>query len=211
MIKKKNYVLNQSLFITGTNTDVGKTYASSVLLKRLSQEGFKVGYFKPIETGVIDHPVDGLAMLELTKKLNPNFNVNIDFIVPYQFKLPAAPYVAKKDTNIDIEFLIKRKNELEELCDILIIEGAGGLMVPIMKDFFIIDLIKKFKSKTILISPSRLGSINDTLLSQEALKNRNIDFDWYINLFEDKDSFDEVTLPFYKDYFDEINFLNDIA
>ncbi|PLY10392.1 MAG: dethiobiotin synthase [Arcobacter sp.] len=211
MIKKKNYVLNQSLFITGTNTDVGKTYASSVLLKRLSQEGFKVGYFKPIETGVIDHPVDGLAMLELTKKLNPNFNVNIDFIVPYQFKLPAAPYVAKKDTNIDIEFLIKRKNELEELCDILIIEGAGGLMVPIMKDFFIIYLIKKFKSKTILISPSRLGSINDTLLSQEALKNRNIDFDWYINLFEDKDSFDEVTLPFYKDYFDEINFLNDIA
>jgi len=211
MIKKKNYVLNQSLFITGTNTDVGKTYASSVLLKRLSQEGFKVGYFKPIETGVIDHPVDGLAMLELTKKLNPNFNVNIDFIVPYQFKLPAAPYVAKKDTNIDIEFLIKRKNELEELCDILIIEGAGGLMVPIMKDFFIIDLIKEFKSKTILISPSRLGSINDTLLSQEALKNRNIDFDWYINLFEDKDSFDEVTLPFYKDYFDEINFLNDIA
>ena len=211
MIKKKNYVLNQSLFITGTNTDVGKTYASSVLLKRLSQEGFKVGYFKPIETGVIDHPVDGLAMLELTKKLNPNFNVNIDFIVPYQFRLPAAPYVAKKDINIDIEFLIKRKNELEELCDILIIEGAGGLMVPIMKDFFIIDLIKKFKSKTILISPSRLGSINDTLLSQEALKNRNIDFDWYINLFEDKDSFDEVTLPFYKDYFDEINFLNDIA
>jgi dethiobiotin synthetase len=210
MIKKKNYVLNQSLFITATNTNVGKTHASSVFLKKLTQEGFKVEYFKPIETGVIEFPVDGLAMLELTKKLNPDFNVNIDFIVPYQFKLPAAPYVAKKDTNIDIEFLIKRKNELEELCDILIIEGAGGLMVPIMKDFFIIDLIKKFKSKTILISPSRLGSINDTLLSQEALKNRNIDFEWYINLFEDKDSFDEVTLPFYKDYFHEINFLNDI-
>ncbi|WP_419765492.1 MAG: dethiobiotin synthase [Arcobacter sp.] len=210
MIKKKNYVLNQSLFITATNTNVGKTYASSVLLKKLSQEGFKVGYFKPIETGVVELPVDGSAMLELTKKLNPDFNVHIDFIVPYQFKLPAAPYVAKKDTIIDIEFLVKRKNELEELCDILIIEGAGGLMVPIMKDFFVIDLIKEFESKTILISPSKLGSINDTLLSQEALKNRNIDFEWYINLFEDKDSFDEVTLPFYKDYFDEINFLNDI-
>lgn len=210
MIKKKNYVLNQSLFITATNTNVGKTYASSVLLKRLSQEGFKVGYFKPIETGVTHVPVDGQAMLELTKELNPDFNVNIDFVVPYQFKLPAAPYVAKKDKNIDIEFLIKRKNELEKLCDILVVEGAGGLMVPILKDFFIIDLIKKFDSKAILICPSRLGSINDTLLSQEALKNRNIDFDWYINLYEDKDSFDEVTLPFYKDYFDKINFLNEL-
>lgn len=210
MIKKKNYVLNQSLFITATNTNVGKTYASSIFLKKLSEEGFKVGYYKPLETGVIDIPVDGLAMLELTKKLNPDFDVNIDYVVPYQFKLPASPYVAKKDITIDIEFLIQRKNELEKLCDILIIEGAGGLMVPIMKDFFIIDLIKRFNSKTILISPSRLGSINDTLLSQEALKNRSIDFDWYINLYEDKDSFDEVTLPFYKDYFDEINFLNDI-
>ena len=210
MIKKKNYVLNQSLFISATNTNVGKTYASSVLLKKLSQEGFKVGYYKPIETGVIDLPVDGQAMLDLTKELNPDFNVDIDFIVPYQFELPAAPYVAKKDKNIDIDFLIKRKNELEKLCDILVIEGAGGLMVPIIKDLFIIDLIKKFDSKTILISPSRLGSINDTLLSQEALKNRNIDYDWYINLYEDKDTFDEVTLPFYKDYFDDIMFLDDL-
>ncbi|WP_428024088.1 dethiobiotin synthase [Arcobacter sp.] len=210
MIKKKNYVLNQSLFISATNTNVGKTYAASIFLKKLTKDGFKVGYFKPIETGVIDAPVDGLAMLELTKKLNPDFNVDIDFVVPYQFKLPASPYVAKKDVNIDLEFLVQRKKELEKLCDILIIEGAGGLMVPILKDFFIVDLIKTFNSKAILISPSRLGSINDTLLSQEALKNRDVDFDWYINLFEDKDSFDEVTLPFYKDYFGEVFYLDDI-
>ena len=210
MIKKKNYVLNQSLFITATNTNVGKTYAASLFLKKLAKDGFKVGYYKPIETGVIDYPIDGSSMLELTKKLNPKFNVDIDFVVPYQFKLPASPYVAKKDTNIDIEFLINRKNELQKLCDILIIEGAGGLMVPIIKDFFIIDLIKKLESKAILISPSRLGSINDTLLSQEALNNRNIDFDWYINLFEDKNSFKEVTLPFYQDYFKDIMYLDDI-
>jgi len=210
MIKKKNYVSNQSLFITATNTDVGKTYAASLFLKELSKDGYKVGYFKPIETGVIDKPVDGLSMLNLTKSLNPDFDVEIDFVVPYQFELPAAPYVAKKDSIIDIEFLIKRKKELEKLCDILIIEGAGGLMVPISKDFFMIDLIKEFNSKAILISPSRLGSINDTLLSQEALKSKKVDYDWYINLFEDKDSFDTVTLPFYKDYFGEVTFINDI-
>ena len=210
MINMKNYVLNKSLFITATNTDVGKTYAASRFLKAFAKEGFKVGYFKPCETGVIDKPIDGSAMLELTKSLNPQFNVDIDFVVPYQFKLPAAPYVAKEDTIIDIEFLLKRKEELEKLCDILVIEGAGGLMVPLEKDFFIIDLIKKFNTKAILICPSRLGSINDTLLSQEALKNRNIDFDWFINLFEDKDSFYKVTYPFYKEFFKNINFLDDI-
>lgn len=206
----KNYINYQSLFITATNTDVGKTYATSVLLKALAKEGLKVGYFKPIETGVVDKPVDGTSMLNLVKSLNKDFDVTIDEVVPYQFRLPAAPFVAKRDRNIDLNFLIQRKNELQKLCDILIIEGAGGLMVPIEKNFFIIDLIKMFQSKAILISPSRLGSINDTLLSQEALKNRDVDFDWFINLYQDKDSFNEVTLPFYKEVFDEIHFLQDI-
>lgn len=208
MVNAKNYENIQSLFITATNTDVGKTYAAAKFLKQLSENGLKVGYYKPIETGVVDKPLDGTKMLNLTKKLNPEFDVSIDDVVPYQFKLPAAPYVAKKDKEIDLDFLIKRKEELESLCDILIIEGAGGLMVPILKEFFVIDLIKKFKTKAILISPSKLGSINDTLLSQAALKEKDIPFDWYINLFEDKDSFEEVTLPFYKDYFQEINFLD---
>lgn len=207
MINTENYISNKSLFITATNTNVGKTYAASLFLKDFAKKGLKVGYFKPCETGVVDKPLDGSLMLDLAKSLNPDFKVDIDFVVPYQFKLPASPYVAKGETDIDIDFLIKRKNELEKLCDILIIEGAGGLMVPLLKNFFIIDLIKKFNTKAILISPSRLGSINDTLLSKEALKSREIDFDWYINLYEDKESFDKVTLPFYKNYFEEINFL----
>ena len=198
------------LFITATNTDVGKTYACEKFLKYYSKKGFKVGYFKPCETGVKNLPIDGNKMLKLTKELNPNFDADINDIVPYQFKLPAAPYVAKEDTKIDINYLIKKKKELEKLCDILIIEGAGGLMVPIEKDLFIIDLIKIFEAKAILITPSKLGCINDTLLSMEALKNRNIDFDWYINLFEDKNSFEEVSKPFLKDYFKELKFLDEL-
>ena len=199
-----------SLFITATNTDIGKTYASELFLKYYANKGLKVGYFKPIETGVTDLPIDGNKMLNLVKKLNPDFNVSIDDVVPYQFELPAAPYVAKKDSKIDIHLIIKKKEYLESLCDILIIEGAGGLLVPIEKDFFIIDLIKKLQIKTILVCPSRLGSINDSLLSMEALKNREIDFDWYINLYEDKKNFEDVSLPFYKDYFKTIKFLDEL-
>lgn len=200
----------KQIFITATNTDIGKTYASELFLRYYANKGLKVGYFKPCETGVIDLPLDGNKMLKLTKELNPEFNVSINDVVPYQFKLPAAPYVAKKDSKIDIGLIIQKRDYLLSFCDILIIEGAGGLMVPIEKEYFIIDLIKELKSKAILICPSKLGSINDTLLSQEALKNRGIDFDWYINLYEDRDSFNEVTMPFYKDYFNVVNFLDNL-
>lgn len=201
---------NKTLFVTATNTDVGKTYACEKLLRYYSKKGLKVGYFKPCETGVIDLPLDGNKMLNLVKELNPNFTATINDVVPYQFKLPAAPYVAKNTTKIDIDFLIKKKEVLEKLCDILIIEGAGGLLVPIEKDLFIIDLIKKFEAKAVLITPSKLGCINDTLLSQEALKNRDIDFDWYINLYEDKDDFNKVSKPFLEDYFKELRFLDEL-
>ncbi len=198
------------LFISATNTDVGKTYACEKILKHYSNKGLKVGYFKPCETGVVNTPLDGTKMLDLVKKLNPDFDLDIKDVVPYQFELPAAPYVAKKDSDIDINFLKKQVTFLKSFCDVLVIEGAGGLMVPIKKDLFIIDLIKEFNAKAVLISPSKLGCINDTLLSIEALKNRNINFDWYINLYEDKDSFDEVSRPFLEDYFKELKFLKDL-
>jgi dethiobiotin synthetase len=198
------------LFISATNTDVGKTYACEKILKHYSNKGLKVGYFKPCETGVVNTPLDGTKMLDLVKKLNPDFDLDIKDVVPYQFELPAAPYVAKKDSDIDINFLKKQVTFLKSFCDVLVIEGAGGLMVPIKKDLFIIDLIKEFNAKAVLISPSKLGCINDTLLSIEALKNRNINFDWYINLYEDKDSFDEVSRPFLEDYFKELKFLEDL-
>ncbi len=206
-----SYYINKSLFITATNTDVGKTYACEKFLNYFAKAGLKVGYFKPFETGVFDKPLDGSKMLELAKKLNPSFNVTINDVVPYQFKLPAAPYVAKGNTIIDIDFLKEKKRYLEQFCDVLIIEGAGGLMVPIEKDLFIIDLIKEFECEAILITPSKLGCINDTLLSINALKAKNIDFEFYINLYQDINSFEEVSKPFLLDYFEKLNFLEDLG
>lgn len=210
MIKEKDYYKNKSIFISATNTDVGKTYASEKFLRYFAKLGLKVGYFKPCETGVVDSPLDGTKMLNITKELNPLYNVSINDVVPYQFKLPAAPYVSKENVYIDIEVLKEKKKYLESFCDVLIIEGAGGLMVPLEKDLFIIDLIKEFNSEAILITPSKLGCINDTLLSIEALKSRNIDFEFYINIYEDKDSFEKVSLPFLKDYFPKLNYLNEL-
>lgn len=210
MKKELNYYMNKSLFISATNTDVGKTYACEKFLNYFAKAGLKVGYFKPFETGVVDFPLDGSKMLKLTKKLNPSFNVTINDVVPYQFELPAAPYVAKGNTIIDINFLKEKKKYLEQFCDVLIVEGAGGLMVPIKKDLFIIDLIKEFDCEAILITPSKLGCINDTLLSINALKSKNIDFEFYINLYHDINSFEKVSKPFLIDYFGKLNFLEDL-
>lgn len=205
-----SYYINKSIFITATNTDVGKTYASEKFLRYFASKGLKVGYFKPCETGVIDLPVDGNKMLNITKELNPDFKVNLCDVVPYQFKLPAAPYVAKGNTFISIDLIKEKKKYLEQFCDVLIIEGAGGLMVPLEKDLFIIDLIKELNCEAILITPSKLGCINDTLLSVNVLKAKNIDFEFYINLYQDLDSFEKVSKPFLIDYFKKLNFLQDL-
>ena len=115
-INPQDYI-GKAIFITATNTNVGKTFASEVFLKYFAKNGLKVGYFKPIETGVIDNsPLDGLKMFELVKKLNPNFlKLTINDIVPYQFTLPASPYVAKGNTFLDIDFLIEKKDILSDI------------------------------------------------------------------------------------------------
>ncbi len=199
--------MKKTFFISATNTDVGKTYASAHFLEKYTKLGYKVGYFKPIETGVIEVPLDGGKMLELCKKLNPDFKASIADVVPYQFKLPASPFVSKGDTKLSIDFIKEKKDFLLKFCDILIIEGAGGLMVPLTLDYFMIDLAKDLQAPIKLITPAKLGCINDTLLSLEMLKKAKLSFEWYINLHNNKEEFCELTLPFYKKYFDDLKFI----
>ncbi|MRI58686.1 MAG: dethiobiotin synthase [Epsilonproteobacteria bacterium] len=193
------------LFVTATNTGVGKTYTTLQAMQIIRELGLLPGAIKPIETGVTEICEDGSKLLRKSQDLNQNLkNITIDDVVPYRFRLPAAPYVAKGTQTIHIDTILKKIEELERKCDILLIEGAGGVMVPIQKGYFMVDLIRDAQAHALLVTPSRLGSINDTLLSQEALERRGIGYDWYINLFEDRDSFFEITYPFYKDHFGEV-------
>ncbi|PHR55129.1 MAG: dethiobiotin synthase [Arcobacter sp.] len=195
----KEYIMTKRIFITATNTDVGKTYATMLMLKELTSQGLKVGVFKPIETGVQTHPLDGKKLFDLALTLNPALKaLDLNDIVPYQFKLPAAPIVAKGDTKIDLDYLSKKLEKIEALCDVVLIEGAGGLMVPVEEELFMVDFISFFKTSVLLVAPSKLGAINDTLLSRYLLDSKNISYTWAINIFLDKDTFHEVSAPFYK-------------
>jgi len=192
----------RSLFITATGTNVGKTHTTLQLIKLLSGRGFSVGVYKPIETGVGPIAHDASLLLKACQKVNENFkHFSPKDITAYTFPLPAAPFCADTYGEITLNKIMDKYHTLSKLCDILLVEGAGGLMVPITKDFMMIDLIQALGSDVLLVTPSRLGCINDTLLSHEALQSRHITFDWCVNLFEDEESFPKVTQPFYDEVF----------
>ncbi len=188
----------KSLFITATGTNVGKTHTTLQLIEALASKGLKIGAYKPIETGATHTAPDATILLEACQKVNENFkNLKPLDITAYTFTLPAAPFCADTEYTIKIEKIIEKYHALSKLCDILLVEGAGGLLVPITKNYTMLDLIQELNIKTLLVTPSRLGCINDTLLSIEALKARNIDFDWCVNLYEDREDFAKVTQPYY--------------
>ena len=192
------------LFITATDTGVGKTHTTLQLLQIAHDLGYKAAAIKPIETGVLSSPEDGSKLLRKSQELNPNLkDITIDDVVPYRFSLPAAPFVAK-DTPIDLDYIKEKIAYLQSRCDILFVEGAGGLMVPITCDYFMIDLIRDLDAPALLVSPGTLGSINDTLLSQMALQRKKIEYFWYINLYENREDFFTITAPFYKECYKKV-------
>ena len=212
-----------NIFITANNTDCGKTYTTLKLIEEFSRQGFKVGVFKPIETGVKEYPIDGKTLLDEAKKYNPLLeNLTYDDIVPVQFQLPAAPYVAGV---ANLEKIKEGYEKIKPLCDVLLIEGAGGVRVPIkvengkfrvpsfefqvpsyefqvpsseLRVMEMWELAKIFDAKLFLVIGSKLGMINDFLLNREFLESKKIKFEWGINLFDE--SYFEITHPFLRQF-----------
>ena len=186
------------IFVTATNTDVGKTYTTRLLLKEFASRGVRVGVIKPIETGVLQNAPDGEALLEAVKRFNPEFeNIKLDDIVPITYELPAAPFVASKNMPLDFIKLDRAIEKIEKLCDVLIIEGAGGLYVPIDEKTMMVDLITYFKATALLVTHCSLGCINDTLLSKKALEDRNIPHVVAFNCRQNDKNFAIVSQPYF--------------
>lgn len=195
--------MKKRIFITATNTDIGKTYTTKLLLKEFASRGLRVGVIKPIETGVVNgYAPDGSELLACVRELNSEFeNICLKDIVPISYELPAAPFVSSNNIPLDFKKLNLAIEKLEKLCDILIIEGAGGLYVPIDGNTMMIDLIKYFKASTLLVTHCSLGCINDTLLSSKALLEKQISHAIAFNCRNNK-SFKEISAP----YFEKIGF-----
>ena len=191
--------MKKRIFITATNTDIGKTYTTIKLMDEYASRGMRVGVLKLIETGVIDgvYP-DGDLLLAGLKQINPECeDLSVSDIVPISYELPAAPYIASGGAMLDFDVLNAAIEKMEQRCDILLIEGAGGLMVPVDYSFMMIDLISFFSANALLVTHCVLGCINDTLLSQTALDNRNITTVTAFNCRENEKSFSKLSEPYF--------------
>jgi len=161
--------MNKGIFITGTDTGVGKTIITCGLVNVLKQKGINTIAMKPICTG-------GRKDIEFLIK-NCIIKEDIDLINQYSFNIPSAPYVASEieKTDIKIENILSAFNLLKEKYDIVIVEGIGGLLVPIKKNYCVCDLIKELNLPVIIVSRAKLGTINHTLLSIEYTEFIGID------------------------------------
>lgn len=157
----------KGFFITGTDTGVGKTIISAALIKAANLLGFKAGGMKPIETGCLKKgdvliPSDGMFL-----KTVGHMEENIKSISPSCFENPLAPLPASEIEGVDID-LNNIKNifiQLAKSYNAIIVEGIGGLLVPIKKNYFVLDLAKDFELPIIIVSRPGLGTINHTMLT----------------------------------------------
>jgi len=193
--------MTKRIFVTATNTNVGKTYTTKLILKEFALRGLKVGVIKPIETGVIDgYAVDAYELFEVVSKLNKNFiNLDIKDIVPITYESASAPFVASNNEPLDLEKINTAIKKLENICDILIIEGAGGLLVPIYDEYMMVDLIKDLDATALLVTHCSLGCINDTLLSKKVLQDENISHAVVFNCKKSDDDFEAISMPYFID------------
>lgn len=189
--------MKRPIFISGTGTNVGKTYVTSRLIKELSGLGLRVGVFKPIETGVRDIPADASLLFEKAKRFNPELaTLSLSDICPVSFALAAGPAIAKGTGRIDFEALETAFEKISAVSDIVLIEGAGGLLTPIEGRYFMLNLAEMFDSRLLLVSHAKLGCINDILLNEKVLKIGKQGFVIAVNKRSEDYEFDEISLPY---------------
>ena len=161
--------MGKGVFITGTDTGVGKTFFSCGLAALLREFGYKVGVMKPAETGC--DKGDGRFVPEdaETLKAASGCELPLTQICPYQFREPLAPSAAgeREGVRIDVDRLMHIFSEISHKHDMTIVEGAGGLMVPILPGYTYADLVKVLKLPVIVVAANKLGMINHLLLTLE--------------------------------------------
>ena len=174
--------MKQAFFITGTDTGIGKTYIACKLIQQYVAQGYKVVGMKPVAAGC--DWVDGAWVNDDVLKLEAASNVKAPRALtnPYSFKEPIAPHIAAELEGkiIEIEVIKQAFDELCELADIVIVEGAGGLLVPLNNNCDMADLAKALNIPIIVVVGIKLGCINHAQLTVEAIKARNCRLEGWI-------------------------------
>ena len=166
---------HNTLFVTGTDTSVGKTYVCARLLEFLKSKNIQGGYQKWIATGA-DAGVPEDVNLCLDAAGISSGSERIDYLAPYRFRFPASPHLAAEMEGRIVEpgVIIENYQKLADKYKWLIVEGVGGIMVPLRRDLLLVDLLAQLRPSTLVVSRSGLGTLNHTLLTLEALRKRDV-------------------------------------
>jgi len=165
----------KSLFIAGTDTDVGKTYIGAGLAVTFRKMGIDVGVMKPFAAGTAQKKgyksEDIVILSRAAMACDPENLVNPQF-----FPIPASPYTAWKNLKIKpkISLILKSFKKLSKLHDVLLVEGMGGIMTPILKDYYVTNLIKEMKIPTVIVTRSRIGTVNHTIMTVKMCEKYKI-------------------------------------
>jgi dethiobiotin synthetase len=174
--------MKQAFFITGTDTDVGKTYVACKLINDYVAQGYKVVGMKPVAAG--GNYIDGKWLNDDVLKLEAASNVKAprELVNPYSFKEAIAPHIAAEKTGVEItiEVIKQAFDALTSMADIVIVEGAGGFLVPINKTETMADLVVALNIPVILVVGMKLGCINHSLLTVEAMQARNLNLHGWV-------------------------------
>ena len=161
------------VFVTGTDTDVGKTFVTAGLAAVMQSLGYKSGVYKPFQSGA--EVKNGFLVapdLAYVKQLD----FYVETLCSYLMKAPTAPYIAAELEGIEIEMdTVKKEYEtIKNNCEILLVEGAGGLMVPVTKEVLMIDVAKMFDIPLLIVARPDLGTINHTLMTIKCAQSEGI-------------------------------------
>lgn len=174
--------MGAGIFITGTDTGVGKTLVACGLATLLRDSGYRVGVMKPVETGCEERdgkpfPPDAYLLKEVSGCSEP-----VEKICPYRLRDPLTPSMAaeREGVKIDISLLEKIYGEISSNYDITLVEGAGGLLVPLLPHYTYADLAKLLKLPLLVVAANRLGAINHLLLTLEHVSCRGLQVLGYV-------------------------------
>ncbi|WP_243385491.1 dethiobiotin synthase [Bacillus kexueae] len=171
--------MGQGVFITGTSTEIGKTYVTKHLVKELRERGVNALPYKPIQTGCVRHKEGYLVAEDVEQYVE---TANLPFkpsqLCTYFLEKPASPHLAStiEQVELNIDRIVQHFNQLLTQHDIVLVEGAGGLVVPLKEDplFMTKDLIQQLNIPIVIVVPPHLGSINHALLTVEYARNHSL-------------------------------------
>ena len=165
----------KSYFITGTDTDVGKTIVTAGLAAAIQKKGIDLGIMKPFAAGTsqkVGFKSKDTEMLVNAAKVNDSE----ELVNPQFFNIPASPYTAAQSlgVDVDVQLVLSSFKKLSQIHDMMLVEGMGGIMTPILKNYFVTNLIKEMDLDVILITSSRIGTVNHTLMTCKMCVDNNI-------------------------------------